>query len=252
MAARARMPGRAVRARSAEPAGRVGLAHELDVLFGKVERRLGQHAQLGHRVDQHAHLARELAGERPRGRACRRRRGGIDQVGHAFRLRKVELAVQNARRVNSPGAARRAPSSRQRARTSFSAAGLPCPCNSSTSSPVYDAGAGKQQRDALVERLAARAAEDRERRGPRVERPGDEGGDDLPHVGARHAHDADAASSSRRGDCRDGLGGGLRACAHRGSLPCAPNPEVGKVGSDSTFQILGLGSVVQDGQESRV
>ncbi len=51
--------------------------------------------------------------------------------------------LRNARRVNSPGSAGRAPSSTQRASTIESTTGPPWPCSSSTSSPVYERGAGK-------------------------------------------------------------------------------------------------------------
>ena len=49
---------------------------------------------------------------------------------------KSSLPFRNARLVNSPGSAMRAPNSMQRARTSRSTAGPPCPCSSRTDSPV--------------------------------------------------------------------------------------------------------------------
>ena len=72
----------------------IGGAQELDVLVGKIEGRLGEHAQLRDGVDQRADFARELAREAAHRRARRRCRGGLDVVGHALRLREVELAVQ--------------------------------------------------------------------------------------------------------------------------------------------------------------
>ena len=77
-----------------ELAAHVGRAQELDVLLGKVERRLGEHPQLDQRVDQRADLARELAGQAARGGARRGRRRRVDQVGDALGLREVELAVE--------------------------------------------------------------------------------------------------------------------------------------------------------------
>ena len=49
---------------------------------------------------------------------------------------RSSLPLRKARRVNSPGCAARAPSSRQRRRTQLQDRGPPCPCSSSTSSPV--------------------------------------------------------------------------------------------------------------------
>jgi len=54
---------------------------------------------------------------------------------------RSSLSFKNARRVNSPGSASRAPSCMQRPSRSRRTTGLPCACSSSTSSPVYDAGA---------------------------------------------------------------------------------------------------------------
>ncbi len=56
---------------------------------------------------------------------------------------RSSLPFRYARFVNSPGSASRAPSSTQRASTSRSTDGPPWPWNSTTASPVYDAGAGK-------------------------------------------------------------------------------------------------------------
>ena len=102
-------------------------------------------------------LARERAVERARRRARRRFGAGVDQVGDGFGLREVELVVEegalgelaglgDAQVRQSRAAGRRvgsAPASRQRASSSCSTTGPPCACSSSTSSPVYECGAGK-------------------------------------------------------------------------------------------------------------
>jgi hypothetical protein len=61
----------------------------------------------------------------------------------ALGLRQIELAVEVGAAVNSPGSARRAPSSRQRASSICMTTGPPWPCSSRTSSPVKECGAGK-------------------------------------------------------------------------------------------------------------
>jgi hypothetical protein len=56
---------------------------------------------------------------------------------------RSSLPLRKARRVNSPGSARRAPSSRQRASSICMTTGPPWPWSSMTSSPVKEWGAGK-------------------------------------------------------------------------------------------------------------
>src|SRR6185369_14573656 len=56
---------------------------------------------------------------------------------------RSSLPFRNARRVNSPGSARRAPASSTARSTSWVTTGPPWPCSSSTASPVYECGAGK-------------------------------------------------------------------------------------------------------------
>ncbi|MCY1286884.1 hypothetical protein D9M69_369840 [compost metagenome] len=60
---------------------------------------------------------------------------------------RSSLSLRKARRVNSPGSARRrpmlSPACRQRVSSICITTGPPWPCNSSTSSPVYELGAGK-------------------------------------------------------------------------------------------------------------
>ncbi|KAG1086801.1 hypothetical protein G6F40_013863 [Rhizopus arrhizus] len=55
---------------------------------------------------------------------------------------RSSLPLRNARSLNSPGRAWRAPSAMQRATSSCNSTGLPCPCSSTTSSPVKLFGAG--------------------------------------------------------------------------------------------------------------
>ena len=56
---------------------------------------------------------------------------------------RSSLLLRNARLVNSPGSAARAPNSKQRESSICITTGPPCPCSSITSSPVKLAGAGK-------------------------------------------------------------------------------------------------------------
>ncbi len=56
---------------------------------------------------------------------------------------RSSLPSRKARRVNSPGSARRAPASRHTPSSARMTTGPPWPCNSSTASPVYECGAGK-------------------------------------------------------------------------------------------------------------
>ena len=120
---------------------RVG--EEVDLLFGKVDRRLDVHARFGHRFGQRMHGDGELALQRAQRCARRLRRAAVDQIGDRFGLGQVELVVEEGARLNSPGCAMRAPSSSTRASSMSMTTGPPWPCSSSTSSPVNDAGAGK-------------------------------------------------------------------------------------------------------------
>ena len=90
---------------------------------------------------------------------------------------RSSLSLRKARSVNSPGRARRNPgsrgpslsrslsaaASRQRASSSCITIGPPCACNSSTSSPVYECGAGKR-----IARPRSIGAPWRSRKGNRV------------------------------------------------------------------------------------
>ncbi len=74
-------------------------------------------------------------------RAARRSPAAI-RSAMASAWAKSSLRLRNARALNSPGRAGRAPSSQQRATSCRSSTGLPCACSSSTSSPVKLRGAG--------------------------------------------------------------------------------------------------------------
>src|SRR5258706_1255176 len=56
---------------------------------------------------------------------------------------RSRLPLRNARSVNSPGSASRAPAAIARPSTACSTTGLPWPVISTTCSPVYECGAGK-------------------------------------------------------------------------------------------------------------
>jgi hypothetical protein len=79
------------------------------------------------------------------GGARRRFGAGVDQVGHGLGLRQVELAVEEGAlgEFARLGQAQPGIACRQRASSSCSTTGPPCACSSSTSSPVYECGAGK-------------------------------------------------------------------------------------------------------------
>lgn len=77
-----------------ELAARVGGFEEVDFLLGKIQRRLHQHAQVDHALDQRMHGLREHAVERTRGRARGGFGAGLDQVGDGFGLGQVQLVVE--------------------------------------------------------------------------------------------------------------------------------------------------------------
>jgi len=232
-----------------EPACCVGVAHELDVLLREVERGFGEHAQLGHGIDQRTHLTGELAGERTRGGAGRGRRGGVDQVGNAFGLRKIELAVE---KCTTCELARRGET-----RSAFEATGEDEPQRGRAAVPLQlEHGLArvrrrcrKQQCETFVEGLAARAAKHREGRRTCGERSGNDGGGDLVDPCAGHPDDADAPASGRRGDRGDGLGGG---CGRAVTEEAYPARRTGKVGSDSTFLSRTRDGTDSGDRESRV
>jgi hypothetical protein len=135
-----------------QPSPRAGTLEELDLFLRKIERRFDQEAQLDDLLGEQPDLARERAIQRAGRRA---RRGSVlaSMSRPPPRPGQVELVVEKARSVNSPGRARRrrgsrglaesppsaaasAAASRQRASSSCITMGPPCACSSSTSSPV--------------------------------------------------------------------------------------------------------------------
>ena len=125
--------------------------HEVVTLVGKIERRL----ELRDHVEE---IALDLA-DRLRQRAlelieCRARlqwRHRVDQIGDGFRLDQIDLVVKKgAERELARFGEPRAGIDRARARWRSSTTGLPCADSSTTSSPVYDAGAGKVGDDDLI------------------------------------------------------------------------------------------------------
>ena len=66
----------------------------VDFLLRKIEHRLGQRAQFGELRDQAVDRRGEFAAERAQRRARRFAARGVDQVGHRFGLRQIELAVE--------------------------------------------------------------------------------------------------------------------------------------------------------------
>ena len=79
-----------------ELALRIGLLQKIDLLFGKIERGLHQHAQLDQRIAQRMDLGRELPRQRPAGAAGGGLGVGVDQVGDRLGLRQVDLVVQES------------------------------------------------------------------------------------------------------------------------------------------------------------
>ncbi len=130
---------------------------------------------------------------------------------------RSSLSLRNARSVNSPGSATRNPrsrgspvrgsvsraTSRQRASSSCSTTGPPCACSSSTSSPVYECGDWKVDRQALIDRLAARVGKDQVRRAPRHQCLAADRVDQRAQVAPRRTHDADGGTPRRGGDGND-------------------------------------------------
>lgn len=80
--------------------------------------------------------AAQRAGELGRGIARALRRLGVDEVDDCLSLGEVELSVQDARCVNSPGRACRAPAANAACSTSLSTTGEPWQWSSALSSPV--------------------------------------------------------------------------------------------------------------------
>jgi hypothetical protein len=81
-------------AQRTKPSGNVALTQDVDLLLGKIQRRLDAHAQLDQPLDQRMHFAREFARQRAHCRTGGRRGLRLDQVGHRFRLNQIDLVVE--------------------------------------------------------------------------------------------------------------------------------------------------------------
>ena len=197
------------------PAAHVGGAHELDVLFRKIERGLDEHPQLDQRVGERPDLARERAGQAA-GRRARGRRGrGVDQIRDALGLREIELPVEKRalRELSRPGEPRPEldAASEQQAHDRGTAVAVELEHLLAGVRPRRR----KMERKALVERFAVGAEECSAHGDAGRERLAHDAGDDRPDAAARHADHADAATPGRRGDRRDRVRRGLR---HRGVM----------------------------------
>ena len=142
---------------------------------------------------------------------------GIDQVGHAFGLRQVELAVEERALRELPGLREPRPeldaAREQQAQHRRSAVAV------QLQHVLAGVGARRRevQREALVERLAARAAEGRRRRGRaaagcRARCRGDHRAGPLPRTRARRR-----SRRARRGGDRDDRVGSRGACRGTGA-----------------------------------
>ena len=80
-------------AHALQPLRRVVAMQRVDLLFGKVEHRLGEHTQLDELCRQRLDRRREFTLQRAQCRARRAATRRIDQVGHRFGLRQVEPAL---------------------------------------------------------------------------------------------------------------------------------------------------------------
>ena len=145
-------------------------------------------------------------GEAARGRARGGRARGVDQVGHALGLREVELAVQECAlrelaRLGEAGAELDAPREQQAQRR-----GAAVTVQLDHGLAGVGSGAANRMRQALVDRLAARAAKCRDasrRRGASSRPTTPSTIDATAMAGTGNAHDADPAAAGRRGDRGD-------------------------------------------------
>ena len=201
----------------------VGRAQELDVLVGKVERRLGEHAQLDQRVDERVDLARERAG-----RGCAPRRAPPSRVAASIRsatlsaCARSSLPLRNARLRELAGlgearaeldAAREQQRAAPRGRRVRAARARPRRCRSAAPEtamrePVVDRRRRCASRN--VASVATRGASGTRRRSP-CDRS-------RATAGAGDAHDADAAAAGRRRRSRDRVGVGA---SDRAAASCA-------------------------------
>ena len=150
-----------------------------------------QRAQLDQREYGASIRAREFAREAAyRGACCRRRR--VDEVSDALGLHEIELAVEE--RALREFAGPRGPRARRSAPARGAApAGPPCPCNSSTVSPVSSAEPGRTTR-CPGGGLAGSAAKDCRHWTPQHQRTADDPGGNDVSGGSGRANDADAAA----------------------------------------------------------
>ncbi len=200
-----------LRAQFRQPRQRACLLQEFDLFLGKIQRRLDQHAQ----VDQAVANAVDLLGKTARQRSHRRARRsggrGLDQVGHAFGLREVQLAVQEG----TAGEFTRLRQSRAELQAALQQqlhdhrAAMPLQLDDILAGE--GSRPGEEKTKALVDRLArfieeAGKAGDAGLRFASGQRAGE-----IPQAAAGHAHDTDASPARRR---RDG--------SNRVRLPCRP------------------------------
>ena len=135
-------------------------------------------------------------------RSARSPRAPISAATDSARVRSIRPA-SNARRVNSPGSAMRAPAASTASSSRCITSGPPCPCSSATSSPVYDLRRAHHHREHLVDPLARRADRTRPRAAAcATARLAGHGRTSLPRISRRarprEPHDADAAAYRRR------------------------------------------------------
>ena len=154
-------------------------------------------------------LLGELAGQRAHCRACRRRGGGLDQIGHALGLREVELAVEEGTagefaRLGQAGAELQA-TLEQHLHDDRSAMTL------QLDHVLAGEGGrrGEVEEDALIDRPLVLVEEASEVRGARPRGAAAQGEGEGAEAGARDADDTDAAAARCRRDRGDRV---RRAC----------------------------------------
>ena len=72
----------------------LAVGEKIDLLFGKIDRRLDVGAQIDHRLGEPAHHGGELPLQRAHRRARRLARAGVDEVRDGLGLRQIELVVE--------------------------------------------------------------------------------------------------------------------------------------------------------------
>ncbi len=193
--------------------GRVGRAQEVDLLLRKVQRRLGQGAQLRELVGQRPRQPGEFPLQRAHRAARGRGRAGIDEVGHGLGLGQVELVVEKGAAREFPGlcnahadAAPRLEAARQQQLQDDRTA-VPLQFEDVLAGIGVRTGEEQCQSDidrrprGIQEGGVQRMPRLQPARGIRAEQRRQQGG----QAAARHAHDADAAAPRSRGDGDDGI-----------------------------------------------